>query len=219
MNPGCVLLLWGATQVPQPVLLDRVAAVVDREVITQSEVEHAARVQLLWRGAGPAALTLTLDAITRDTVLNLLIAKQLVLQDARRRGRTLDVDTATQVQAARFRRLFEDEAAYTAALHGLHLTEADWLEELRQDALVDALLLREGAAAAVAEDDVTAFLVAQKGADASPENRLTARGILLAQAREKAVLAHMERLRAQASIRVPPELTPPAPASQPSAAR
>lgn len=191
--------------IPQgALLLDRVAAVVDREVITVSDVERAARIQLARRGGGADAARVPLGPDLMDAVLNLLIAEELVLQDGRRRGVVPDADEQTQRAAAAFRRQMGDEGAL-AFVQALHLTDTDWLEHLRREAQVELLLREQLRGVTVTDAEVVELVrkVPELLALPPEEGRRQARALLEQQASEKRTVEHMESLRLQASIRIP----------------
>jgi hypothetical protein len=101
----CAALAGGATaQAPegarageaQRTLIDGVAAVVERRVITTSEVEAEARLVLLER-AGPEVALRRLDPELVAAVLDTIVAQELLALEARRSGvvtREVDIDKA-----------------------------------------------------------------------------------------------------------------------------
>lgn len=84
--------------------IDAVAAVVERRVVTTSEVQAEARLVLLER-AGPEIATGPLDAGLLQKVLDAIVVQELLALEARRTGiavREVDIDKSVETVRARF---------------------------------------------------------------------------------------------------------------------
>jgi hypothetical protein len=158
------------------VLLDGVAAVVEREVITRSDVERAARVLLVRRG-GTAGVSAPVDDGLRAAVLDLLVAEELVVLDGRRRHRWPDTDENAARLAASVRARFASEQEFQAFLRTSQVPESDFLEMMRRGARVEWLVEAE-----------------VRLARATPEGRT--------QDPTDVVAAYVSRLRARTPVRV-----------------
>jgi parvulin-like peptidyl-prolyl isomerase len=83
---GIFLLVWAIHPVSGAVLIDRIVAVVNREIITQSDLDLAAK------SAGMTPLERDQEALDADIpfyqkeILSLMIEEKLILQEARRKG-------------------------------------------------------------------------------------------------------------------------------------
>ncbi len=100
---------------PEGQLIDRVVAIIEGQVLTQSELEFETRVALIQRGAVEAAVA-PLDEETLRGALELVIGQRLQVLSADR----LEAFTAEQAEVearlSGFRRRFESEEAFQGFL-------------------------------------------------------------------------------------------------------
>jgi hypothetical protein len=111
------MLLWAAPAPAQPQgeVLDRVAAVVEGQVITLSELDLEARVQLIQRG-GTTAATGPLDEETLRSALELSIAERVeALEADKLQAFQLDPEEVASAVGA-FERRFSGPAAFQVFL-------------------------------------------------------------------------------------------------------
>lgn len=200
------LVLTLAAAPPQGVLLDGVAAVVEREVITRSEVDRAARISMVRHGAGLEAASATVDGGLMNAVLNMLVAEELVLQDGRRRRVAPEADDEVGRRAALFRARVGGDRAYQEFLRRTHSSEAEMQEVFRREARVDVLLSARMDAPVPLEDEVTALVRATPALQAmgATRARLHARDLLMQKARDEAAQRYIQELRAKTVLRFPP---------------
>jgi SurA N-terminal domain len=184
------------------VALDAVAAVVDRKVITVSEVEAEARLALLEK-AGPAAADGAIDARFLRTLLDHLITQELLAVEARRTlGATMKEGVVdAKVQALRDRFTSPEAARAFLQQHGIdeELLRARARRDLMNQALVSEVLARAGAPT----DDEVRRVAAEQGAAAQDAARLASvREDLLRARREQAFSELMLRLKGELDVRV-----------------
>jgi hypothetical protein len=191
---------------PERVPLDAVAAVVDRRVITLTEVEAFGRLSLLRQG-GPGAATAPLDDAFRRAVLDSLIVTELLALEARRTPglfvREADVDKAVAELRGH---VGDDDTLFRAFLARCTLDDESLRAMLRRDLSVQVLLGRRLAdTARVGDDDVRAYLLdhPELRAGASLGDRLAAaRAALLAERRERGMQTLIEEVRQGVEVRV-----------------
>lgn len=139
-----------------PVLLDGVAAVVDRRVITRTEVFAEGRMVLVNR-AGSAGLNREVDARFMDSILDYLIIQELLVQEARRSGAAVSEGVVDR-RLATFRSRFDDEGQYQAFLLESGVDEEAVRAVLRRDLAIEELVdARTAQAASVSDVDVEAY--------------------------------------------------------------
>lgn len=113
-------------------LIDRVVAVVDKDVITQSELLTEARVALAWR-EGEEAASAELGDPLLDALREYVINQTLVAAQARRLG-TADVPAEQLEQRVwQFRQRFTSASVYQAFLRRFGITEAMVQDIFRRD--------------------------------------------------------------------------------------
>ena len=124
---GLILLLLAAGRSPRAATIDRIAALVDRQVLTVSEISQMEQVRFFPRAAGQS------DDDYRRAILDDLIAQALRYRDVERFGAADVSKDAIEARLAQIRGRFASPADLDAALQKEELT----LDELR------ALIKRE----------------------------------------------------------------------------
>lgn len=203
MNALLLVVAMASPVPPDAVLLDGVAAVVEREVITRSDVERAARLAMARKGGIRGARTPPPDAL-RDAVLNQLIIEELVLLDARRSQKFPETDEQVALRAAAVRALFGTDEEFGAFLRLAQMTENEFLERMRREVRV-GLILDEHAGAGTITDDEIALTLRQhpelRGDDGNAA-RLKARSLLQQQRASESRIAYIDGLRARTPIKI-----------------
>lgn len=105
----------GALAEPEGRIIDRVAAIIEGQVLTLSELEFETRVALIQRGAMQAAIA-PLDTETLKGALELAISQRLQVLSADRLEAFPAEQAEVDKQVARFRDRFESEAGFQAFL-------------------------------------------------------------------------------------------------------
>jgi hypothetical protein len=126
--------MWGAAgQAAPPVVLDHIVAVVDKEVLTDSQLQVEARLSLAWR-EGPAAawahLTPEAFAALRDWV----VQQMLIAGQARRLGAEPASDEEVAARTAALAQRFESPARYAAFCARFNLAPATVRAIMARDA-------------------------------------------------------------------------------------
>lgn len=115
------------------VVIDRVVAVVNKEIVTQSELEEAA---LARRQEG--------ISVSSKDLLNEIIEKRLRLQSARKRGvRIADHELRLALEDIKQRNGFEDDTAFQQALVKEGVSWGRYVEGLREELILLKLFGRE----------------------------------------------------------------------------
>jgi parvulin-like peptidyl-prolyl isomerase len=120
------------------VLIDSVAAVVDRRVFTWGEIAAEGRI-LLVNKVGARAVQAGMDTAFLDSVLDFVIVQELLLGEARKGGftaREQDVDKGV----ALFKLRFDNEESYRAFLAETGVDEETVRNVVRRDQAVELLL-------------------------------------------------------------------------------
>lgn len=203
--------------------MDSVAAVVERRVITLSEVEAEARLALLLRaepGADQPELPRSaLDEQLRRAVLQTMVAHELLALEARRRGlvvREADVDAAVAQVKARF----AGPEAARAWLSRAAIDEELLRGRARRDLLAAAHLQGALAELKVSDEEARAYLEIdlELAADRPlPERIAAARNALLTARREERTAQLVAEIGRGVEVRIvsanapgaPPSSTPP----------
>jgi len=153
----------------QPVTIDRIAAVVNQEVITLSEVQEAVLQQAVAmaasRGASKpkagdpefAAASLTPQALSQQ--LHRLIDRKLQEEEAAQQGITVaDADLKRAIEDIKTRNRFTSDAALASALAAEGMTMEQYMQQLRSELLVAKLVNREvRSAVVVAPEEVKRY--------------------------------------------------------------
>lgn len=185
-------LLAASLVVPSArVPVDGVAAVVERRVITVSEVDAEARLALLARATPasgePDLPTAPLDAKLKRAVLDTMVAHELLALEARRKGvvvREADVDAAVAAVRARFA-----SAEVARAFFARFGIDEELLRgRARRDLLASAQLQGALADVKVTDEEARAYLEIDIGLAEDrplPERIAAARAALLTARREE----------------------------------
>jgi hypothetical protein len=119
-----LILLLPATRYPPPALaatIDRIAALVDRQVLTVSEVSQMAAIRFFPRTTGQS------DDDYRRAILEALIAQALRFRDVERFGAEDVSKDSIEARLLQIQQRFASPADFTAALQRAELT----LDEIR----------------------------------------------------------------------------------------
>ena len=176
--------------------IDSVAAVVERRVITTSEVGAEARLVLLDKAGGDAASGRLDDALL-GAVLDNMVAQELLALEARRTGvaiREIDIDKAVAAERARF----DDAASASAFFTRFGIDEELLRARARRDLAAAALLTRMFADVRVTDDEADAYLSEHKDL----VDRPSAARALEKGKRDARFNALMRRLRADVEVRM-----------------
>jgi len=135
------------------VVIDRVVAVVNKEIITQTELEEAIRA----RRGDP-------QKVSERELLNQMVEKKLELQTARKKGvRIGDDELKLALNDIKQRNGFASDDALKQALGKEGLTWEKYLENLREELIVLKLVAREiDPNLLVTEEELKAFYETQK---------------------------------------------------------
>jgi hypothetical protein len=189
--------------------VDAVAAVIERRVVTTSEVQAEARLVLLER-AGPDVATGSLDAGLLQKVLDAIVVQELLALEARRTGiavREVDIDKSVETVRARFSdSAFVPGAAPTAApvdasrafFAKLGVDEELLRGRARRDLAAGALLNKMFADVKVTDAEATALLSSR------PElvDVASARTALEKERKEQKFAALVDTIRRSTEVRV-----------------
>lgn len=197
------------------VLVDGVAAVVDRRVLTLREVDLEARI-ILVRRAGEGGARQALDDDLRRGVLSYLVVQELLAAEARRTPGLLVREADVDKGVATFRARFLEDASYARflAVHGVD--EEELRAVIRRDLLVEALLAKVlGAPEVVADADADAYLAAHPDLAAGApwdERRQAARDAVRRERRDRRFAAYVEERKRDVDVRLLAPYAAPAPA-------
>jgi hypothetical protein len=197
-------LLLGEPAQAKPVLMDGVAAVVGRRVITRSEVETEGRVVLVNR-AGQKGLDQPIDDAFRRSVLDYLVVQELLVQEARRGHGVIAAENEVDRGVAAFKARFETDDAFRRFLVEAAVDEETVRTIVRRDLSVQALLARTLEIPDPSDQDVRRYLLAHPGAfaGAAPAARSRAASDLLRRERREKVFAeYVEQLKSRVEVRV-----------------
>jgi hypothetical protein len=176
--------------------LDSVAAVVERSVITVSEVQSEARLVLLEK-AGVDSARGRVDEELAQAVLDNIVAQELLALEARRTGvavRESDIDKSI----AATRALFANPDDARAFLVHYGIDEELLRARARRDLAAQALLERMFADVRVSDDEADAFLSEHKDL----ADRDTARIALVQKKKSERFDALMHKLKGEVEVRI-----------------
>lgn len=134
-----LMLLVSAFGVPTGTLVDQVVAVVDKEVVTQSELLIEARIALALRH-GDDAVSATLDETFMTSFRDYLVNQLLVSEQARRFGAADVAEQEVDAQVTELSRRFSSPASFQSFLRrfgvGLGTVRAIVRRDLRNERYV-----------------------------------------------------------------------------------
>lgn len=140
-------LLASANLAWSGVIVDRIVAVVNREVITQSELDEAAQALKKSRLADPAALSPTEpdpNASLQRDLLNQMIEQKLFQQEAKKSGiRVSDAELDLALKDIEERNHFPSREAFKQAVTRENVSWEKYVEDLRNQLTVLKLMNRE----------------------------------------------------------------------------
>ena len=146
------VLLWGGSASSQPELVDRIVAIIDRDVVTLSEAEQAAELLEL-RGVADVGLA--------DVVERLIEARLIEREVLRFTGDPLPEERVVDAVAA-VRDGFDTDEAFEAMLAERGISEDELFSELRRQLSVNRYLERRFRALTyVAEEEVQSYFDAE----------------------------------------------------------
>lgn len=187
---------FGDATSPRRLVLDSVAAVVERRVITLSEVKAEARLAVVER-AGPEAALVDMDRRLLAAVLETIVAQELLAYEARRTGvvvREADVDQSVVSLRGRI----GDGNAAKVFWARTGIDEELLRSRARRDLAAQALLGRALPTVRIPDDEVAAHLRTHPELE-GPE---AARSILERAGRDVLLHALLDRLRNDVDVRV-----------------
>jgi hypothetical protein len=201
---ACLGVLLAGAALAEPVLVDGVAAVVGRRVITRTEVETEGRMVLVNR-AGQKGLQQPIDDAFRKSVLDYLLVQELLVQEARRVHGLAVPEVEVDKGVAAFRQRFHADKDFRDFLAESGADEEAVRTIVRRDLTVQALLARVLDVKAPTGPEVSAWLVANPTSleGASDEARVRGAGEQIVQARrEERFAAFVEELKQRTELRV-----------------
>jgi peptidyl-prolyl cis-trans isomerase SurA len=144
------LLLWAGIAFPflsaspaEGVVIDRVVAVVNREIITQSELDQTEQVLKKEKVAGREELSGPLLGQQRD-LLTQLIEKRLILQEAKKKGIKLsDSEMELALSDIQERNRFPNREALKEAIARENLSWEQYVKDLENQLMLLKLMNRE----------------------------------------------------------------------------
>lgn len=171
------LLAWGRSAAAgQAVLIEKVVAVVNDEVITLSEIQKEGkpliqRIRDELEGEAQASQM----QITQRQILEAMILRRLQLQEAEKEGITVDQAAVNQaVEMIKQQNGFGSDAELVEALGGENLTLEEFRKKVWEQMVVDRLLARHvRASIIVSDEEVTEYYQAHRDEfDQSPSVHL-----------------------------------------------
>lgn len=185
-------------------LVDGVAAVVGRRVITRTEVETEGRVVLVNR-AGMKGLEQPTDDAFKKSVLEYMVVQELLVQEARRVHGVVIPESEVDKAVAAFRERFPSSDDFRAFLASVASDEEAVRAIVRRDLTVQVLLSRVLVVPSPTSEEVRRFLEKNPAflEGAASETRLrAAEDALIREAREERFERYVEELKARTEVRV-----------------
>ncbi|WP_252180529.1 peptidylprolyl isomerase [Endozoicomonas sp. 4G] len=158
----CALSVVGGTANAKPVPLDRIVAVVDKDVVMESELNN--RIEAVQRQLGSRDIPMPPDNILKKQVLDQLILENLQLQMGQRGGIRIDDWTLNDAisKIAKRNGMSVEEFKKNLELDGL--SYADAREEIRREMIINRVRQRQIAQRIqVSEQEVDNFLKSPEG--------------------------------------------------------
>lgn len=185
-------------------LVDGVAAVVGRRVITRTDVETEGRVVLVNR-AGMKGLEQPIDDAFRKSVLEYMVVQELLVQEARRVHGVVIPESEVDKAVAVFRARFPSSEDFRAFLGSVASDEEAVRTIVRRDLTVQALLSRVLVVGTPTSEDVRRWLEKNPAflEGAADETRLrAAEDALVREAREQRFERYVEELKGRTEVRL-----------------
>lgn len=183
-------------EAPTRMAVDSVVAVIERRVLTMTELHAEVRLVLLER-AGPDLAPRPIDDALRAAVLETMVARELLALEARRAGvvvREIEIDAALSLLRARL----GDDAAAQTFFSGLGVDEELLRSRARRDLAADAIVRRALAQVAITDAERARALARHPiHGDLAP-----ARAALERDARDRAMADLLARARTDVEVRV-----------------
>lgn len=152
------------------VMIDRVVAVVNDDVITMSELqkEIAVRAQEIRSSQKGKERETELSRLNKD-ILNLMVERHLQLDFAKKRGISVsDEEVKAAIEDIKKKNGFDDEALLNA-LEAKNMTFGEYRKTMREEIIVNKLVYREvKSRLTVTESEIAAYYKENKSAFATP---------------------------------------------------
>lgn len=185
-------------------LVDGVAAVVGRRVITRTDVDTEGRVVLVNR-AGMKGLEQPIDDAFRRSVLDYMVVQELLVQEAQRVHGVVIPESEVDKGLAAFKGRFGDDDAFRAFLGSVGADEEGVRTIVRRDLTVQALLSRVLVAKTPEDDEIRRWLEGSTPflPGAAQETRVrAAKDAIVREQREQLFVAYVEELKGRTEVRV-----------------
>ncbi len=156
-----VLIVWGGTAAAaEPILIDKVAAVVNDEVITLSEVQKEGKplIQRIRQELSEDVWASQIS-ITQRQVLDALILRRLQLQEAQKENVIVDQAQVTAtINEIKVRNGFRSDAELAEALAQENLTLEEFRTKIWEQLVVDSLLsVKVRTSVVLSEEEITEY--------------------------------------------------------------
>ncbi|MGI9281569.1 MAG: peptidylprolyl isomerase [Endozoicomonas sp.] len=158
----CVFAVVGGTANAKPVPLDRIVAVVDKDVVMESELNN--RIEAVQRQLSSRNISMPPDNILKKQVLEQLILENLQLQMGQRGGIRIDDWTLNDAISKIAKRNGMSVEAFKKNLESDGLSYADAREEIRREMIINRVRQRQIAERIqISEQEVDNFLKSPEG--------------------------------------------------------
>ncbi|WP_257280495.1 MULTISPECIES: peptidylprolyl isomerase [unclassified Endozoicomonas] len=158
----CALAAVGGTANAKPVPLDRIVAIVDKDVVMESELNN--RIEAVQRQLNSRSIPMPPDNILKKQVLDQLILENLQLQMGQRGGIRVDDWTLNDAISKIAKRNGMTVEAFRKNLESDGLSYADAREEIRREMVINRVRQRQIAERIqISEQEVNNFLKSPEG--------------------------------------------------------
>lgn len=158
----CTLAAVGGTANAKPVPLDRIVAIVDKDVVMESELNN--RIEAVQRQLNSRSIPMPPDNILKKQVLDQLILENLQLQMGQRGGIRVDDWTLNDAISKIAKRNGMTVEAFRKNLESDGLSYADAREEIRREMVINRVRQRQIAERIqISEQEVNNFLKSPEG--------------------------------------------------------
>ncbi|MFQ5580316.1 MAG: SurA N-terminal domain-containing protein [Nitrospiria bacterium] len=142
--PGMFLLLWAVHPVWGAVLIDRIVAVVNREIITQSDLDLAAQTTGISPLEGGQEMPDEGVPFHHKEILSLMIEEKLILQEAKRTGvRVSDSELDFALSDIARQNRLPDRSALKSAVSRENIAWDQYVDNLKNRLIALKLINRE----------------------------------------------------------------------------